>query len=224
MSEQTTPQSKLPPDAQDDTSLGASVKLPPDLVAVFRGASILVCVTGGIAAYKSATIVSSLAQAGAKVTCAMTPAATRFIAPLTLQALSASHVFTSPWEHIDALDPQHISLATRTDAALVAPCTMDTLARLATGRADDIVTLLLSAIDRKQTPVMLAPAMNSVMWNQPATQRNITTLREDGFAFSGPGTGWQACRTIGEGRMAEPLDIIRALAQQISGSLRTRVT
>lgn len=183
------------------------------------GARILVCVTGGIAAYKTAALVSRLVQAGAEVTVAMTEGATRFVGPLTFQALSGRPVYTSTWEHIESHDPQHIALARVTDVAVVAPCTMDCLARLAMGRADDVVCLILSAIDRKKAPVLLAPAMNEAMWNQPATQRNIETLRADGFMFVGPEEGWQACRTVGPGRMAEPAAILEALVV----TLRPRV-
>lgn len=182
---------------------------------VLRGKRIVVGVTGGIAAYKTATVVSRLAQAGAEVTVAMTPAATHFVAPLTFQALSARPVYTSAWEHVESQDPQHISLADAADLALIAPCTMDCLARLATGRADDVVTLIVSAIDRAKTPVFLAPSMNSVMLAQPATQRNLRTLIEDGFRIIGPGEGWQACRHVGAGRMSEPEEILAALASAV---------
>jgi len=179
---------------------------------VFEGKRLLIAVTGGIAAYKTATVVSRLAQEGAEVTVALTPAATRFVAPLTFQALSGRPVYTSPWEHIESQDPQHIALASAIDAAVVAPCSMDCLARLASGRADDVVSLILSAVDRARTPVLLAPAMNTVMWAQPATQRNARQLRDDGFAFVGPAEGWQACRKVGPGRMSEPDEILAALA------------
>lgn len=185
-----------------------------------RGRRIIVCITGGIAAYKTAMVVSRLAQAGATVTVAMTDAATHFVTPLTFQALSGQPVYTSAWQHIESQDPQHIALATRADAAVVAPCTMDCLARLATGRTDDVVTLILSAVDRSRTPVLLAPSMNSVMWAQPATQRNVRTLVEDGFSFVGPGEGWQACRHVGAGRMSEPEEILAAL----DSALRARVS
>jgi phosphopantothenoylcysteine synthetase/decarboxylase len=178
---------------------------------------IFVGITGGIAAYKTCTVVSRLAQAGAQVTVAMTPSATRFVTPLTFQALSGRPVYTSAWEHIESQDPQHISLARSCELALVAPCTMDTLAKLATGRTDDVVTLILSAVDRANTPVLLAPSMNDVMWHQPATQRNVRTLAEDGFRFIGPGDGWQACRTTGTGRMAEPEEILETLRQTLLG-------
>jgi phosphopantothenoylcysteine synthetase/decarboxylase len=188
---------------------------PPPDGAVFAGRRILVGITGGIASYKTATLVSRLAQAGAEVTVAMTEGATHFVSPLTFQALSARPVYTSPWQHTESSDPQHISLAISTDIAVVAPCTMDCLARLATGRADDVVCLILSAVDRSRTPVLLAPSMNAAMWAQPSTQRNISTLRADGFGFIGPAEGWQACRTLGSGRMSEPEDILRALASAI---------
>lgn len=184
------------------------------------GARILVGVTGGIAAYKSATLVSRLAQAGAQVTVAMTPAATRFVTPLTFQALSGRPVYTSAWEHVESHDPQHIATAGSLDAAIVAPCSMDTLAKLAEGRADDVVTLILSAVDRRRTPVLLAPSMNAVMWSQPATQRNVRTLIADGFTLVGPSAGWQACRTVGVGRMEEPEVLMEALALALQSTSR----
>lgn len=183
-----------------------------------RGKRVFVGVTGGIAAYKTAMIVSRLAQAGAEVTVAMTEAATKFVTPLTFQALSARPVYTSAWEHIESNDPQHISLADRADVAVVAPCTMDCLAKLATGRTDDVVSLILSAIDRSKTPVLLAPSMNSAMWAQPSTQRNVKTLVEDGFRLVGPGEGWQACRHVGTGRMSEPETIIEAIVAALGAS------
>lgn len=183
-----------------------------DAARALAGSRVLVGVTGGIAAYKTAILVSRLAQAGAEVTVAMTEAAAKFVAPLTFQSLSGRPVYTSPWDHIESSDPQHISLARGLRAAIVAPCTMDCLARLATGRTDDVVTLILSAVDRTATPVLLAPAMNTVMWEQPSTRRNVATLVGDGFEMVGPGEGWQACRNIGAGRMAEPEELLAAVA------------
>lgn len=177
-----------------------------------RGKRVIVGVTGGIAAYKTCTLVSRLAQADAQVTVLLTPSATRFVAPLTFQALSGRPVYTSAWEHVESSDPQHISLARSTDLAIVAPATMDILARLAHGFADDVVTLVLSAVDRTRTPVLLAPSMNDTMWNQPATRRNLARLADDGYAVIAPGEGWQACRTVGTGRMAEPEDLLREVA------------
>ena len=194
---------------------------PSFLRTHFEGKSILIAITGGIAAYKTCTIVSRLSQAGASVTVAMTPAATNFVTPTTFSALSGNPVYTSSWEHIESNDPQHISLADRCDAALVAPCTMNTLANLVQGRTDDVVSLILSAIDRKKTPVLLAPAMNDSMWNQPSTQRNIETAIADGFTLVGPGVGWQACRHSGTGRMSEPHDCIEALGHALKSRIGT---
>jgi phosphopantothenoylcysteine decarboxylase/phosphopantothenate--cysteine ligase len=188
-----------------------------ELSRAVRGKRFIVGVTGGIAAYKTAMVVSKLAQAGAEVTVAMTEAATHFVTPLTFQALSGRAVYTSAWEHIESKDPQHISLASAADLAIVAPCTMDCLAKLATGRTDDVVTLILSAIDRAKTPVLLAPSMNAVMWSQASTQRNVKTLVEDGFEIVGPEDGWQACRMVGTGRMSEPEVILRAAARRVAG-------
>ncbi len=189
---------------------------PARLRPHFDGRRLLIGVSGGIAAYKACTVVSRLAQAGATVTVLMTDAATKFVTPLTFQALSGRPVYTSQWQHSEAHDPQHIALADRCDAALIAPCTMDLMAKLATGRTDDVIALVLSAIDRAKTPVLLAPAMNDAMWNQPSTKRNAEQLERDGFTLVGPGTGWQACRHVGTGRMVEPEDLIEALKQAIS--------
>lgn len=183
--------------------------------SVFDGQRLVVGVTGGISAYKTATVVSRLAQSGAEVTVCMTDAAVKFIAPLTFEALSGRLVRTSAFMNIESSDPQHINLATQADAIVVAPTSMDFLARLAVGLAGDIVSLTLAAVDRARTPVILAPAMNTVMWSQPATQRNLAQLKDDGYLFVGPDDGWQACRAVGPGRMAEPEAIVEALAQAI---------
>ncbi len=188
----------------------AAASSPPGLDAL-RDRRVVVGVTGGIAAYKSAWLVSRLAQAGAQVTVAMTDSATRFITPLTFQALSGRPVYTSPWDHLESQDPQHISLARSAACAIVAPCTMDCMAKLASGITEDVVCLILSAIDRAKTPVLLAPSMNEVMWAQPATQRNARQLTADGFRLIGPADGWQACRAVGPGRMVEPNDLLRAV-------------
>jgi phosphopantothenoylcysteine synthetase/decarboxylase len=185
------------------------------VAAVLRDKRILVGVTGGIAAYKACTLVSRLTQAGAHVTVAMTPAATKFVGPITFQALSGNPVYTSAWEHIESHDPQHINLARAANLAIVAPCSMDCVAKLAAGFTDDVVTLILSAIDRSRTPVLLAPSMNEAMLNQPSTQRNLATLAADGFRIIGPGTGWQACRTVGAGRMTEPEELLEAVVTRL---------
>ncbi len=181
-----------------------------------RGAKILVCITGGIAVYKVCTVVSRLAQAGAHITVAMTENATRFVSPLTFQALSGNPVYCSSWEHHESSDPQHIALADRSDAVLVAPCTSNSLSDIVHGKTDSVVTLILSAVNRSKTPVLIAPAMNDTMWSQPANQRNIKLAIDDGNTIVGPGEGWQACRHDGTGRMSEPEDLIRALAEVLT--------
>lgn len=183
-----------------------------------EGVRIFIGITGGIAVYKVCTVVSRLAQAGAQVTVAMTDSAAEFVTPLTFQALSGNPVYTSPWEHLESSDPQHISIADRSDVALVAPCTSNTLSDIVHAKADSIVTLILSAIDRTKIPVLIAPAMNDTMWHQPANQRNLTQATADGNTIIAPDEGWQACRHEGTGRMSEPAELIFALA----GALATR--
>lgn len=190
---------------------------PAELKKTFDGREILIGISGGIAVYKVCTVVSRLAQAGAGVTVLMTEAATRFVQPLTFQALSGRPVYTSQWQHSEAHDPQHIAIADRCDAVLVAPCTMDMMGKLATGRTDDVVTLALSAVDRSKKPVLLAPAMNDQMWDQASTKRNAAQLEDDGFTLVGPGVGWQACRHVGTGRMVEPEDLVEALKRALAG-------
>jgi phosphopantothenoylcysteine decarboxylase/phosphopantothenate--cysteine ligase len=188
------------------------VTSPPESASTVAERRIVIGLSGGIAAYKIPSVVSRLVQEGAAVTVAMTDAATRFITPLTFQALSGRPVYTSQWDHIESQDPQHISLARAADLLLIAPCTMDMMAKLATGRTDDVVSLIASAVDLSARPVLLAPSMNEEMWNQASTRRNRQQLLDDGFEMIGPEGGWQACRTVGVGRMAEPeaiLDLIR---------------
>ena len=184
---------------------------------------VIVGLSGGIACYKVASVVSALAQNGVRVTVAMTEAATRFVAPLTFQALSGRPVYTSPWQHVEAHDPQHVDLARRADLMLIAPATMDLLSRLATGRADDMVTLLAAAMDRARQPVLVAPSMNAVMYRQASTQRNLRQLADDGYRIIPPAEGWQACRTEGVGRLPEPevlLEHVRAALRPAPGSGR----
>ncbi len=162
-------------------------------------------VSGGIAAYKIATLVSRLVQSGAEVRVIMTESATRFIPALTLQALSGSAVLTSPWQHDDRPDSQHVGLARWCEAYVIAPASANTIAKLACGLTPDIVSLTASALPTA-TPLLLAPAMNADMWAHPVVQRNLNTLRDLLTRLSevGPDAGWQACRTRGAGRMAEP--------------------
>jgi phosphopantothenoylcysteine decarboxylase/phosphopantothenate--cysteine ligase len=182
----------------------------------FAGRRIIVGLSGGIACYKVCTVVSRLAQAGAEVTVAMTEAATRFVTPLTFEALSGRGVRTSAWDRIEPGDPQHIRLARSADAMLIAPATMDMIARLAHGLTDDVVSLIASAINVRATPVFVAPSMNATMLGQASTQRNLVQLEADGFRIIAPGVGWQACRTVGAGRLPEPEALLDAVGSALA--------
>jgi phosphopantothenoylcysteine decarboxylase/phosphopantothenate--cysteine ligase len=181
-----------------------------------RDRSVIVALTGGIACYKTATVVSRLTQAGAEVTVLMTDAATRFVGPLTLQSLSGRPVYTSQWQSIENHDAQHIQLARRASLMLIAPASANTIAKLAAGICDNVVTTVACALPRA-TPMLIAPAMNAEMWENPITQRNLATLRDLlGYHTIGPETGWQACRTQGAGRMSEPESIIEKVNSLLS--------
>ncbi|MCH8315724.1 MAG: hypothetical protein IIA64_07105 [Planctomycetes bacterium] len=176
---------------------------------------VIVGLSGGIACYKVAQVVSRLVQADIEVTVAMTDAATRFVTPMTFEALSGRAVYSSQWQHVESHDPQHISLARAADLMLIAPCTMDMLAKLAHGRTDDVVSLIASAVDWSRQAMLIAPSMNEVMWNQPSTQRNLAQVKADGCEIIDPGEGWQACRTKGKGRLAEPDVILDAVMAKL---------
>ena len=188
-----------------------------ELLDRLSGRRIVIGVCGGIAAYKVASVVSTLVQADAEVHVAMTEGACRFVTPLTFQALAGRAVYTSVWDQHEKADPKHVRLADQLDVALVAPCTMDMLGKLVLGRADDAVSAILAAVDRTRVPVLLSPSMNTQMWNQPSTQRNLTTLSEDGFRILAPGEGWQACRRTGPGRLPEPDELVEAVAKALPG-------
>jgi phosphopantothenoylcysteine decarboxylase/phosphopantothenate--cysteine ligase len=175
------------------------------------GYEVLVCLTGGIACYKVADLVSKLVQAGAGVTVAMTDAAQRFIAPLTFQTLSGRPVYTSLWQATEEYEAGHLSPTARADLMIVAPATANILAKMAGGLADElVVALALSATG--ECPILVAPAMNTRMWEAPATQANLKRLVEWGVHAVGPNEGLLACRTTGKGRMAEPAEILAAAA------------
>lgn len=183
------------------TSPTPSPPIDPDLA----GYEVLVAICGGIAAYKSATLVSRLVQRGAGVTVAMTDAAQRFITPLTFESLTARHVFTSIWNSPGTHDPQHIRLTDRADLLIIAPATANTIGRLAAGLGGDVVTTIALTAD---CPILLAPAMNTRMWENQIVQSNLARLAGFGFQQVPPEAGWLACRTIGAGRMAEPETIL----------------
>ncbi len=193
--------------------MNASAASTSPTPTAYAGRKVVVGVTGGIAAYKTATFVSRLAQAGAIVRVMMTDAATHFITPLTLQSLSGHEVVTSIWQTVDRPDSQHIGLARWAELVIIAPASTDILAKLAAGICDDPVSLVAAALPRT-TPVLLAPAMNEQMWENPITQRNLATVKSMlGYHTVGPEAGWQACRTQGAGRMSEPDTIFDAGAK-----------
>ena len=172
------------------------------------GKRITLGVTGGIAAYKAAELVRLLVKLGATVRVVMTEAATRFVTPVTFQALSGNLVFADQWDPRIANNMPHIELSREADLILVAPASADFLAKLTHGLADDLLSTLALA---RNCPLLVAPAMNLQMWNNPATQRNVATLRGDGITLLGPASGEQACGETGQGRMIEPEEIVEDL-------------
>lgn len=174
---------------------------------------VLVAVTGGIACYKSAALVSKLVQAGADVRVIMTEAATKFVGPITFQSLSSKPVITSMWQADDQPESQHVGFARWCELMIIAPASADIIAKLAAGLCDDVVSLTACALPRA-TPLLLVPAMNADMWASPIVQRNMQTLTDLlGVYVVGPEQGWQACRTQGAGRMIEPEAIVDAAAK-----------
>jgi phosphopantothenoylcysteine decarboxylase/phosphopantothenate--cysteine ligase len=177
-----------------------------------KGRELLIGVTGGIAAYKTAALVSQLVQAGAGVTVIMTRSATRLVAPKTFEALTGRPVRTrvfGPGAH------PHIELAEQADLLCVAPATANILAKAAWGLADDLLSTVLLAFDG---PVLMAPAMNALMWQKPAVQRNVAQLRADGIVLIDPEEGYLSCGMTGPGRMAEPEKIFRTIAERLEAS------
>jgi phosphopantothenoylcysteine decarboxylase/phosphopantothenate--cysteine ligase len=173
------------------------------------GKKILLGVTGGIAAYKAAELVRLLIKQGADVQVAMTEAATHFVTAVTFQALSGKPVFVDQWDGRIANNMAHIELSRAADVLLVAPASADFLAKVVHGRADDLLSTMVLARD---CPLLVAPAMNRQMWENPATQRNVGQLRADGVTVLGPASGEQACGEVGDGRMLEAEEIADAVA------------
>jgi phosphopantothenoylcysteine decarboxylase/phosphopantothenate--cysteine ligase len=165
-------------------------------------------ITGGIAAYKAAELTRLLVKEGIAVEVVMTPAATQFIAAMTLQALSGNPVLTDLWHSGADNAMGHIDLARHADAIVVAPASADFIAKLAQGHANDLLSTLCLA---RNCPLLVAPTMNVQMWTNPATQRNVAQLKADGIEILGPGSGGQACGEVGDGRMIEPEEILAAL-------------
>jgi phosphopantothenoylcysteine decarboxylase/phosphopantothenate--cysteine ligase len=184
---------------------------PP--IPSLHGRRILLGVTGGIAAYKAADLTRRLVESGAEVQVVMSEAAKHFVGAATFQALSGKPVRDSLWDAQAESAMGHIELARWPDLILIAPATADVIARLAQGRADDLMTTLVLATDK---PLAIAPAMNRLMWSNAATQSNIATLIARGVNVLGPGAGFQACGEVGEGRMREPTDLRADVASLLS--------
>jgi phosphopantothenoylcysteine decarboxylase len=176
-----------------------------------KGREIVVGVTGGIAAYKTAALVSQLVQAGAGVTVVMTAAAEQFIGPATFAALTGRPVARQVFDNAQFPLGAHIELAERSELLLVAPASADFLAKAAQGHADDLISTLYLAFSGR---VLVAPAMNTAMWEQPAVQRNVAQLRADGVQMIDPESGWLSCRQVGAGRMEAPEKIF-AIVQEV---------
>ena len=177
-------------------------------MASLANKKIVLGISGGIAAYKSAELARALIQEGAEVQVVMTEAAQQFITPITMQALTGKLVFTNQWDDRIANNMAHIELSRQADAILIAPASADLIAKLSLGLADDLLSTLCLARD---CPLLIAPAMNLQMWAHPATQRSIARLNSDGITILGPSSGDQACGEVGIGRMLEPSEICEQL-------------
>lgn len=172
------------------------------------GKHVVLGLSGGIACYKAAEFCRGLTKAGATVQVVMTESATRFITEATMQALSGRPVYLSQWDERQPNHMPHINLGREADVVVVAPASADFMARLAQGRADDLLSLLCLARPIERVPLLLAPAMNREMWAHPATQRNVAQVQADGAVVLGVGVGDQACGETGDGRMLEPEELL----------------
>lgn len=181
---------------------------------MLAGKRILLVIGGGIAAYKALETIRRLRDRGAAVTPVLTKAAEEFVTPLSASALAAEKVYRHLFDLTDEAEMGHIELSRSADLVVVAPCTADLMAKMAGGHADDLASTLLMATDK---PVLIAPAMNVRMWDHPATRRNLATLKGDGVLTVGPNEGNMACGEFGPGRMAEPEEIVAAVAAALAG-------
>jgi phosphopantothenoylcysteine decarboxylase / phosphopantothenate---cysteine ligase len=172
-----------------------------------QGKHIVLGLSGGVACYKAAELTRELIKAGATVQVVMTEAATQFITPVTMQALSGRPVFSTQWDARQPNHMPHIDLTRGAHAVLVAPASADFMAKLAQGRADEILSLLCLARPSHSCPLLVAPAMNREMWAHPATQRNVAQIMADGATVLGPAAGDQACGEVGDGRMLEAAEL-----------------
>ena len=172
------------------------------------GKHVVLGLSGGVACYKSAQLCRLLTKAGATVQVVMTEAAEQFITPVTMQALSGRTVYGSQWDAREPNNMPHINLSREADAIVIAPCSADFIAKLAQGRADELLSLMCLARPIDRIPLLLAPAMNREMWAHPATQRNLAQVAHDGAHVLGVGVGDQACGETGDGRMLEPEELL----------------
>jgi phosphopantothenoylcysteine decarboxylase/phosphopantothenate--cysteine ligase len=178
-----------------------------------KGREIVVGVTGSIAAYKAAEVVSQLVQRGAGVTVVMTRSATQFVGPLTFQTLTRRRVMIDQFDLESVVDPTHISLTDEADLVVLAPATANVIGKAAHGIADDMLTSLLLAVS---CPVLVAPAMNDRMWAHPAVKENIEILKKRGYRFVEPDSGFLACGTYAKGRLANPAQIVSEIEKCVS--------
>jgi len=172
-----------------------------------QGKHIVLGLSGGVACYKAAELTRELVKAGATVQVVMTSAATQFITPTTMQALSNRPVYTDQWDARESNQMAHINLSRQADAILVAPASADFIAQVAQGRAGELLSLLCLARPAQRCPLLMAPAMNREMWSHPATQRNVAQVCADGATVFGPAAGDQACGEVGDGRMLEAAEL-----------------
>lgn len=180
---------------------------------MFKGKNIVVCVTGGIAAFKAVSVVSSLVKQGARVDVVMTDHAQEFVTPLTFRSITKTPVITGMFEEPREMEIAHISLAEKADAFLICPATANIIGKIACGIADDMVSTTVMAT---KAPVLICPAMNTNMYENPVVQGNIVRLKELGYKFLEPGSGRLACGAEGKGRLPEPEEIVNWLAGEIA--------
>lgn len=185
------------------------------------GKHIVLGLSGGVACYKTAHLCRLLTKAGATVQVVMTEAAEQFITPVTMQALSGRTVYTSQWDAREGNNMPHINLSREADAIVIAPCSADFVAKLAQGRADELLSLMCVARPMDRVPLLLAPAMNREMWAHPATQRNFAQAAADGAHVLGVGVGDQACGETGDGRMLEPEELLQDLTAFFASKVLT---
>lgn len=187
-----------------------------DISQTLAGRRILLVIAGGIAAYKSLDLIRRLRERGADVRGVLTQGGAQFITPLSVASLSENPVYTDLWSLKDETEMGHIRLSREADLIIIAPASANIMAQMAQGLAQDLATTTLLAADK---PILIAPAMNQMMWANPATQANVATLQARGIAQVGPGSGDMACGETGSGRMAEPLEIVAAAEKLLGATL-----